>query len=184
MLVAWVNPRTTVHRRYGGSSVRAWLWDRSAASLLGRQPDRQMARPLADASRAALSPWPKTAQRGPLVGVDLLHVQVVAQQLMVVLRVCDRRVEHALDVPCDTARAVAQQRARVGHRASAHVIHHEPRLARGRPHVLGLGADQGALWRGTLAPGGLGLRSRGLLGGGSRLLRRRAPARSRLRLGL
>ena len=60
-----------------------------------------MARALANSRRASLRARAEAAQRRTLVGVDLLHVQVVSHELVVVLRVGDRGV-----------RAAARRRAR------------------------------------------------------------------------
>ena len=58
-----------------------------------RQRDRQVARALADGVARPMRARPEALERRPLVGVDLLDVQVVADEVVVVLRVRDRGLE-------------------------------------------------------------------------------------------
>ena len=76
-----------------------------------------------------------------LVGVDLFDDQVVADELVVVLRVRDRRVQELLEVAPPPPRGVCRSTARASStELAADVLDHEPRLAGGRAYVLGLRA--------------------------------------------
>ena len=69
-----------------------------------------MARALADPRGAAEGAGAKALERRALVGVGLLDEQVVADELVVVLRVGDRRVEQLLEVPRDRRAGVCRGR--------------------------------------------------------------------------
>src|SRR5262249_23171329 len=95
--------------------------------------------------------------------------QLLADELVVVLGVGDRRLQQLQPRLGGAARREREDRARLGDVLAADVVAHQPRLAGGGAHVLGLGADGqpdgngGALV--ALAAGGLGrLGGLGLLG--------------------
>ena len=99
-----------------------------------------MARSLANAVDATARAWLPALQRRALVGVRDLDDEIVAVQTVIRLRVRNRRAEHLLDVRRRCAGAEGENRPRLGNRATANVVEHEPRLAGRRPHPLRLGA--------------------------------------------
>ena len=90
--------------------------------------------------RATHRARPEPLDRRTLVGVDRLHVQVLADELVVVLGVRDRRLEQLAPVARDRTRRVSEDSSRLLDALSADVVAHQPRLARRRAHVLRLGA--------------------------------------------
>src|ERR1019366_2774090 len=100
-----------------------------------------MAGALADLRRAAHRARAEPLDRGALVGTDHHDVQVLAHELVVVLRVGDRRFEQLGPITRDRTRRVSQDSSRFHNRLAANVITHQSRLARRRAHVLGLRSD-------------------------------------------
>src|SRR5205807_930743 len=98
---------------------------------------REVARSLPDTVGPPLCARAEPLQRRTLVGVDLLHEEVVPDQVVVVLSIRDRRLEQPLEIARDAARTVAEQRAGLTDRLAADMVDHETRLARRRAHVLG-----------------------------------------------
>src|SRR3954447_15949658 len=146
--------------------------------LLRRQSDREVGRALADSRRATHRPGAIPLERRPLVGVDRGDLQLVADQLVVVLRVGDCRLQELQPRLGGAARREGQDSPRLLDVLPADVVAHQPRLAGGRADVAGLGGDEHgglvrralgarlvALARGLRGRLGLGLR-RGLLRGG------------------
>src|SRR4051794_13704584 len=119
--------------------------------LLRRERDREVARALADARRAAHGARTEALQRRPLVGGDGEDEQVVADQLVVVLGVGDRGLEHLAPVARHRAGRVREDRAGLLHGLAADVVAHEARLARRGADVLGLRAHEDEL---AVAAGG------------------------------
>ena len=93
---------------------------------------------------------------GPSSANDLLDPQVVAVELVVVLRVGDGGLEQLAPVARDVARRDGEDRARLFDGLAADVVADQARLARGRADVLR------ACARTTVAVAGLRLRLRGL----------------------
>src|SRR3954469_8180642 len=151
--------------------------------LLRRQSDREVGRALADSRRATHRPGAIPLERRPLVGVDRGDLQLVADQLVVVLRVGDCRLQELQPRLGGAARREGQDSPRLLDVLPADVVAHQARLAGGRADVAGLGGDEHgglvrralgarpvALARGLRGRLGLGLRRGLLLRGG--LLRR------------
>jgi hypothetical protein len=63
-----------------------------------------MACALADSGGAPLSAWPEPLDRGALVGMDRLDVQVLTDQVVVVFRIRDRGFEQLAPVTRDRTR--------------------------------------------------------------------------------
>src|SRR5437660_2521360 len=97
-----------------------------------------MAGALADPRRATQGARAEALDRGPLVGVHRLDVQVLTDQLVVVLRVRDRGFEQLAPVSRDRSRRVSEDSSRILDSLAANVVADEPRLARRGPHVLRL----------------------------------------------
>src|SRR5215218_8527868 len=164
------------------------------SGLLRRQLDRQVRGALADPRRAAHGPRAVALERRPLVGEDGGDAQVLAHELVVVLGVGDRRLQQLAPGLRRGTRREGEDRAGLGDVLAADVVAHQPRLAGGGTHVLGLSADADARPGGTalVAPArrgrgrarrrGRGARG-GLVGGGrnGRLLL--VIGRGRLRVG-
>src|SRR5215218_1194993 len=164
------------------------------SGLLRRQLDRQVRGALADPRRAAHGPRAVALERRPLVGEDGGDPQVLAHELVVVLGVGDRRLQQLAPGLRRGARREGEDRAGLGDVLAADVVAHQPRLAGGGAHVLGLRADAHARPGGTalVAPASRGRgrarrrgrgASGGLVGGGrnGRLLL--VIDRGRLRVG-
>src|SRR5205085_10740976 len=111
--------------------------------FLWREQDRQVARALADPRCPSQGARPVALDRRTLVGMDRLDVQVLADELVVVLRVCDRRLEQLAPVPCDRARRVSQDSSRLFDALAADVVAYQPRLARAGADVFGLRSYDG-----------------------------------------
>src|SRR5215218_7840832 len=112
-----------------------------ALELLRGERDRQVRGPLADARGAAHGAWPVALQRRPLVGIHGGDTQVLAHQLVVVLRVGDRRLEQLGPVLGGGARREGEDGARLRDVLAADVVADQPRLARGGAHVLRVRGD-------------------------------------------
>src|SRR3954453_19072353 len=123
-----------------------------------------MAGALADARGAAHRTRPVALERGALVGVGLGDLQLVADELVVGLRVRDCRFENLAPVTGGRAGGEVEDRAGLGHRLAADVIAHEPGLAGGGADVASAGADGYRAVGGRWALG-LGRGRRRLLGG-------------------
>ena len=108
-----------------------------------------MTRALEDRRRAALCARREALDRRAGVGVDRLDPQLVADQLVVVLGVGDRRLEQLRPVRRRCG-GEGEDRPSLGHRLAANVVADESRLARRGAHVARRGIDDG---RGA---GGLG----------------------------
>src|SRR3954453_17247257 len=112
-----------------------------------------MAGALADARGAAHGARPVALERGPLVGVGLGDLQLVADELGVGLRVGDRRFEPLAPVAGRGAGGEVEDRAGFGHRLAADVVAHQACLAGGGANVAGLGSDgYRAVARGVAGP--------------------------------
>src|SRR3954454_17205373 len=96
---------------------------------------------LADPRGAAHGAWPVTLERRPLIGVDVEDAQVFADELVVVLGVGHSRLEQLQPGLGGAARREGEDGASLLDVLAADVVAHEPRLAGGRAHVLGLGGD-------------------------------------------
>src|SRR6476661_2954778 len=155
-----------------------WTFCPISSALLGCQENRQAARALADRRGAPHGARPEPLERRALVGGDREDLQVVAEQLVVVLRVRDGRLEQLAPVARDVAGRERQDRARLDDGLAADVVAHQARLAGGGADVLGVGAHGDALALGRTGAGARRARRRlggllGLLGLRRGLLRRR-----------
>ncbi len=79
--------------------------------------------------------------RRTLVGVHRLDVEVLADELVVVLGVRDRRLEQLAPVARDRTRRESEDSSRLLDPLAADVVAHQSRLARRRTHVLRLRAN-------------------------------------------
>src|SRR5215207_3030335 len=114
--------------------------------LLRRQSDREVGRALADSRRATHRPGAIPLERRPLVGVDRGDLQLVADQLVVVLRVGDCRLQELQPRLGGAARREKQDSPRLLDVLAADVIADQARLAGGGADVAGLRAhDDGSL---------------------------------------
>src|SRR3954447_17840372 len=113
-----------------------------ARLLLRRQNDGEVGRALADARRATHRPGAIPLERGSLVSVDRVDLQLVAHQLVVVLRVGDRRLQELQPRPGGAARREGQDSPRLLDVLAADVIADEARLAGRRADVAGLGSHE------------------------------------------
>src|SRR3954452_2208259 len=114
------------------------------SGLLRGERDGQVRGALADARRAAHGARAIALERRPLVGVHGGDPQIVAQQLVVVLRVRDGRLEQLQPRLGGRARGEGEDGARLDHVLAADVVADQPGLAGRRPYVLGLPADEDA----------------------------------------
>src|SRR3954468_10623961 len=131
--------------------------------LLRGERDRQVRGALADPRGAAHGARAEALERRALVGVYGGDAEIVAEQLVVVLRVRDGRLEQLEPRLGGRARGEGENGARLDHVLAADVVADQAGLAGGRAHVLGLRADQDARL-GTAAAVALArLRSGGLL---------------------
>src|SRR5579875_574477 len=110
------------------------------ALVLRREQNRQVAGPLPDPRGATHRARAEALDRRTLVGVRRLDDEVLADELMVVLGVGDRRLEQLAPVTGDRPRRDSEDSSRLLHRLAADVVAHEPRLTRARAHVLRLRA--------------------------------------------
>src|SRR5438270_14080194 len=108
-----------------------------------------MARALENRRRAALRAGTEALDRRPLVGVDLLDPQVVGEQLMVVLSVCNGGVEQLRPVTRSGTRRELQDRPCLRDAPPPNVIAHQSRLARRGPNVLRVRPDNRPPSRGS-----------------------------------
>ena len=152
---------------------RFWMDFCPIARLFLRcQQDRQVARAFPDPGRAAHGSRPEPLDRGALVGVDRLDVQILAHEFVIVLRVGDRRLQRLAPVTRDRSGRVGQDSSRILDALAADVVTDQPGLASRRPDVFGLRPDDrgrearippgpapgGRRLRGSLRRVGLGLR--------------------------
>src|SRR5437588_8386721 len=124
---SWMEPKR---------STSGWTFCPIASLLLVGQFDRHVARPLANPGGSPERPRTVALECRPLVDVGLSHRELVGDELVVVLRVGDGRVEQLQNVPGRRARGVRQYGTRLVDRLAANVVDHEPRLARGAADVL------------------------------------------------
>src|ERR687884_1878895 len=96
--------------------------------LLRGKRDREVRRALADARRAAHRARPEALERRTLVGVDRLDAQLVADELVVVLGVGDRRLQQLAPRLRRGPGRVGQDRARLGDVLAADVVADEAGL--------------------------------------------------------
>ena len=89
-----------------------------------------MAGALADPGRAPEGTRSKPLERGALVGMDRLDVQVLTDQVVIVFRIRDRGFEQLAPVTRDRTRRESEDSSRLLDGLSADVVTHEPRLAR------------------------------------------------------
>src|SRR5262245_1992411 len=100
------------------------------------QRDRDVTHSLADPGRATSCTRAPTLDRRPLVDVDRLHDEVVADQVVVRLGVRDRGAQELVDLARRRALAEREHRPRFRNGPAADVLDHEPRLAGRDPHPL------------------------------------------------
>src|SRR4051812_43005675 len=98
---------------------------------------------LADTRRATHGTRAEALERRPLVGEHGGDLQVVAVEVVVVLRVGDRGLEQLLPGLCNVARGEGEDGARLLDRLAPDVVADQAGLARGRAHVARLRADDG-----------------------------------------
>src|ERR1700742_1984693 len=106
--------------------------------VLRRKQNREVCRALADLGRAPLGTRTEPLDRRTLVCGDRLDVKILADELVIVLGVCDRRLEQLAPVTCDRAWRVGQDSACLVDTLAADVVTDQPRLARRGANVLGL----------------------------------------------
>ena len=100
-----------------------------------------MACPFADLRRAPHCARPEPLDSRALIGVHGLDVEVLADELVIVLSVRDRRLEQLAPIARDRPRRKSQDSSRLVNRLAADVVTHQARLARRRADVLGLRPD-------------------------------------------
>src|SRR4051812_9238064 len=145
-----------------------------------------MTRALADPRRAAHGARAEALERRALVGEGGEHLQVVADELVVVLGVGHGGLEDLAPVLGHRAWREGEDGARLLHGLAADVVADQAGLARRRAHVTRLRADDGSA---AVGAGRRGAGARLLLGRrrglGGRLLRAAAAAaRAALARGL
>src|SRR3954453_24071616 len=129
--------------------------------LLRRQSDREVGCALADPRGAPHRPGAIPLERRPLVGVDRGDLQLVADQLVVVLRVGDRRLQELQPRLGGAPRREGQDNPGLLDVPAPDVVTHEARLARRGADVTGLRA----YGHGRVAGLALGARPVALAGG-------------------
>src|SRR5918999_5388143 len=100
------------------------------------QLDSHVARALADAGGPPERARPVALDRRALVHVDPADLELVGDELVVVLRVGDRRVEKLQHVPGGRPWGVDEYGTGIVHRLAADVVDHETRFAGSGAHVL------------------------------------------------
>src|SRR5439155_26747117 len=141
---------------------------------LVRQVDGDVACALADLGRPSQRARTEPLDGRTFVDHHLMDAELLWEELVVVLRVRDCRLEDLQNRNCSCTRCVSEYRTRLVNRLSADVIHDQTGLAWRRSNVLGLGGDEDRL----------GIRPRAAA---ARLLRggiARAPALATARAGL
>src|SRR4051794_24379221 len=126
---------------------------------LVRQVDGDVAGALADLGRPSQRARTEPLDGRPLVDHDLMDAELIGEELVVVLRVRDCRLEDLQNRYGSCTRGVSEYRTRLVDRLSADVVHDQARLARRRSDVLGLSTDEDRF-------GHLRALRRALLGGG------------------
>src|SRR5579875_1542836 len=106
--------------------------------VLRREQNREVAGPLPDPGGATHRARPEALDRRTLVGVHRLDDQVLADELVIVLGVGDRRLEQLAPVTGDRPWRDSEDSSGLLDGLAADVVTHEPRLARAGAHVLGL----------------------------------------------
>src|ERR1700743_157687 len=99
------------------------------SSVLRRKQNREVCRALADLGRAPLGARTEPLDRRTLVCGDRLDEQILADELVIVLGVCDRRLEQLAPVSCDRAWRVSQDSACLIDALAANVVADQARLA-------------------------------------------------------
>ena len=100
-----------------------------------------MACPFTDLRRAPHCARPEPLDSRALIRVHGLDVEVLADELVIVLSVRDRRLEQFAPIARDRPRRKSQDSSRLVNRLAADVVTHQARLARRRADVLGLRPD-------------------------------------------
>src|SRR5205823_3690437 len=96
--------------------------------------------PLPDPGRPPERARPEALDRWPFVDERLEHPQLLRKELVVVLRVRDRRFEDLLNRLRRRTRRVSEYCTRLIDRLSTDMVDHEPRLAGRAAYVFRLGA--------------------------------------------
>src|SRR5919107_997375 len=115
------------------------------SGVLRRELDGQVAGALADARRAAHGPRAEALDRRTGVREHGVDLEILADQVVVVLRVRDRGLEQLAPGLGDGARVEGEDAAGLRDGLAADAVAHQARLARRGADVLGLGADDHAL---------------------------------------
>src|SRR4051794_20000394 len=100
--------------------------------LLRREQDREVTGALADRRGATHRARPEALERRTFVGVRRLDEEVLAVELMVVLGVCDSRLEHLAPVARHGAGRELEDCAGLLDRLATDVVADKTRLACGR----------------------------------------------------
>ena len=100
-----------------------------------------MARALVDARRGALGARTDALERGALVDVAVLHVQVITAKAIVVLGVCDGGTQDLRDVVGSRTLGELQDLESLVNGLVADEVHDGASLARGNAHVACDGPD-------------------------------------------
>src|ERR1700677_3411352 len=98
----------------------------ACVSVLRREQDRQMAGAFADPGGATLRARPKPLDRRTLVGVGRLDVEILADELVVVLGVGDRRLEQLAPITCDRPGRDSEDSSRLLDRLPTELVADEP----------------------------------------------------------
>src|SRR5947209_20512027 len=98
--------------------------------FLRREQDRQMAGALANPGRAAHRARPEPPDGRTLIRMDGLHVEVLADELVVVLGVGDRGLQQLAPVARDRPRRMSEDSSRLLDALSPQVIANQPGLTR------------------------------------------------------
>src|SRR4051812_41426829 len=121
------------------------------SGLLVRDDDRDVGHGLVDRERPTLRPWLEALDRRPLVGDGIEDDEVLGRQVVIVLGIGRRALEHAGDVARGLLRHEPQERRGLLDRLALDRLGDEPGLAGRGPQVLGSGGyahDQPLLQRG------------------------------------
>src|SRR5215208_755399 len=101
-----------------------------------RKDHGDVASALLDACDAAARTRAPALDRRALVGIGRGHVEVVADQPVIGLGVCDRRAEDAVELARRDARREREHRPRLRNAPAADGVGNDARLPRGHPHPL------------------------------------------------
>src|SRR5690348_13745786 len=105
------------------------------------EQDGQMTSALANPSRPSESARPIALYCWPLVRADRFDVEVLADELVIVLRVSNRRLEQLAPIARDRAGGVSEDSSRLLDALSADVVANQSRLPSRGADIFGLGAD-------------------------------------------